>query len=68
MLVTGAKLNSTKIQRLERPNEGGRGVYNNKMAIARLKNFGLMMRMTSDQLGCAFLCGYVIRTNEFICV
>ena len=43
MLVFGTKRKSTKIQRLLRPKKGGRGMYNNKMAV----KFGLVMRMTT---------------------
>ena len=37
MLGIGAKLNSTKIQRLQRPTEGVGGMYNSKITVARLK-------------------------------
>ena len=43
MLVIGAELKSTKMDWLLRPKEGGRGMYNNKMALARLKKIRLMM-------------------------
>ena len=37
MLTIGAKVKLSKIKRLLRPKESGRGMHNNKMAVAREK-------------------------------